>query len=121
MSSELIARIFFFYGLAFFILGLAVALEARRSASNLPFAQAMFPLAGFGLLHGGHEWLEMFIREALLHSLASLPLWLEAVRVGLLALSFASLIAFGIKILHPGKRINRPCSHRCRLPSAPKA
>jgi signal transduction histidine kinase len=94
--------IYFVYGLAFFTLGLAVTLESGRTAIiGLPFARAMVPLGMFGLLHGLHEWLEMFIRDAELHGLTSAPLGIEAVRVILLALSFGALLAFGIKMLQP--------------------
>ncbi len=95
--------IYFFYGLAFFSLGLAVLLEAQRSVTELPFAQAMLPLATFGLLHGGHEWLEMFVKEAGLHGYA-MPYWVDGVRVLLLAISFCALIAFGIRLLYPMRR-----------------
>ncbi len=94
--------IYFVYGLAFFTLGLAVTLESGRTAIiGLPFARAMVPLGMFGLLHGLHEWLEMFIRDAALHGLTSTPLGIEAARVILLALSFGALLAFGIKMLQP--------------------
>ena len=53
-----IIGVFFFYGLAFFSMGLAVLLEVSHS-SELDFAQALKPLAGFGLVHGSHEWFEM--------------------------------------------------------------
>ncbi len=97
--------IYFFYGLAYFSLGLAALLEAQRAVSGLPFARAMLPLAAFALIHGGHEWLEMFIREAALHGYEDIPLWLEAVRVGALAISFAALVAFGVKVLYPRERL----------------
>ena len=100
-----IIPIYFVYGLGFFTLGLAVALESRRSASDLPFARAMFPLAAFGLLHGAHEWWEMFIRDAALHGAPPPPVGVEVARVGLLAVSFAALIAFGVKML---LRADRP-------------
>ena len=97
-----IIPIYFVYGLGFFALGLAVALESRRTAPDLPFARAMFPLAGFGLIHGLHEWWEMFIWwHAMSHDAATLPPWVELVRVAVLAVSFASLIAFGVKMLQP--------------------
>jgi len=51
--------VFFFYGLAFFSMGLAVWMEAGRSP-DLDGARALLFLAGFGLLHGIHEWLEVF-------------------------------------------------------------
>ena len=41
-------------------MGLAVLLEVGRS-SELDFARALRSLAGFGLVHGGHEWIEMFL------------------------------------------------------------
>jgi len=52
--------IFFIYGLAFFCLGFAVALEARR-ASDLPLGQQLPWLAAFGLVHALVEWSDMLI------------------------------------------------------------
>ena len=51
--------VYFFYGLAFVGLGLVVLLESGR-ASEFRFARALVPLAWFGILHGAHEWFEMF-------------------------------------------------------------
>ncbi len=39
-------------------MGLAVLIEKGHS-SELDFAQALLPLALFGLIHGSHEWFEM--------------------------------------------------------------
>ena len=52
--------IFFIYGLAFFGMGLAMALESGRSPA-LAEARLLRPLAVFGILHGIHEWLEFFV------------------------------------------------------------
>ncbi len=49
--------VYFVYGLAFFSMGLAMALEAGRS-SNFQEGRALRPLAAFGIIHGSHEWLE---------------------------------------------------------------
>ena len=49
--------IYFFYGLVFFSMGLAVAVTCRRGASTFRFSQAIPALVGFGLLHGIHEWI----------------------------------------------------------------
>jgi hypothetical protein len=49
-------HIYFVYGLAFFVLGLAVALEIGR-AEPTRFSRAMWLLAFFGLVHGSHEWI----------------------------------------------------------------
>src|SRR3972149_5077959 len=57
--SQNIILIYFLYGLSFFSMGLAVLLESGRS-SEMRFAIALRPLAVFGLMHGIHEWGEMF-------------------------------------------------------------
>jgi hypothetical protein len=51
--------IFFIYGLAFFSMGLAITLEANRG-SDARLRHGLRALAIFGLLHGIHEWVEMF-------------------------------------------------------------
>ena len=61
MSDIAFIGIYFFYGLSFFSMGLLVALEGGR-ASDLRLRRALRPLAGFGILHAIHEWLEMFRR-----------------------------------------------------------
>jgi len=96
-----IVIIYLIYGLAFYTLGLAVALESQRISTNLPFARAMLPLAIFGLLHGIHEWMEMAARNASLPDASPLPVGVEGLRVVVLALSFAALLVFGLKLLHP--------------------
>jgi signal transduction histidine kinase len=95
--------VFFVYGLAFFCLGLAMALEAGRSPS-LAEAQILRPLAVFGLLHGTHEWLEIFILQAQYFDVDIPFSWLW-IRLGLLVISFVSLVAFGVQALRPPKRL----------------
>ncbi len=99
-----IVHVYLVYGLGFVTLGLAVALEAGRTSESW-FARAMRPLALFGLLHGFHEWIEMFelVGEAAYGFVT--PAWLQWGRLGLLAVSFAELIAFGVGILYasPGQ------------------
>jgi len=89
--------IYFFYGLAFFSMGLLVALEGNR-ASDIRLRKALGPLAGFGIVHGIHEWIEMFEQIDTLtgHTQPVIP---EFVRLTLLAVSFVSLIAFGTYLL----------------------
>jgi len=73
-------------------MGLAILVEIGH-ASELDFARALRPLAGFGLIHGFHEWFEMFL---LIHAEYSQPTsvpWISGLRVLLLAISFLMLIA----------------------------
>jgi len=90
------AYIYFFYGLAFFAMGLAVLLEVERT-SELQLARSVPWLAAFGLIHGGHEWFEMF--EVMGHLPPGLPL--GQIRLVLLVVSFTCLAAFGFGLSRP--------------------
>jgi signal transduction histidine kinase len=89
--------IYFFYGLAFFSMGLLVIVEGYR-ATDLRLRKALRPLAGFGIVHGIHEWVEMFeqMEKLIGHNEPLIP---EFARLALLAVSFISLIAFGTYLL----------------------
>jgi signal transduction histidine kinase len=89
--------IYFFYGLAFFSMGLMVAIEGGRSTDSR-LRMALRPLAGFGLVHAAHEWLEMFELIAG-YSFVTKPAILAAVELILLAFSYLSLAAFGAYVL----------------------
>jgi signal transduction histidine kinase len=86
--------VFLIYGLAFVALGLILALEARLPVVVVP-RRVLVLLAGFGLTHGLHEWVEMafLVRPATPHpALAVLgPL--------ALALSFTFLLQVGVETL----------------------
>ena len=97
MHFHYIIIVYFLYGLAFFSMGLLVIMEGNR-ASDIRLRKALRPLAGFGIVHGIHEWVEMFeqIERLMGHNEAIIP---EYVRLALLAVSFVSLIAFGTYLL----------------------
>jgi signal transduction histidine kinase len=100
-----IVTVYFLYGLAFFSMGLAVWLESGRT-SQLRLARAMGPLAAFGILHGLHEWLEMF--QVLGIAIPDAPRIAQSTgyntfRIGLLALSFVMLIIFGVRLIHSNR------------------
>jgi signal transduction histidine kinase len=96
--------IFFLYGLAFFSMGLAVLLESGR-ASEFRFARTMRPLAGFGIIHGAHEWFEMFQKIAALRPEGYVPsVGIEIIRLVILSISFLFLAAFGARLIHREER-----------------
>lgn len=98
-----IPEVFFFYGLSFFSMGLAIYLEIGRS-SEFDFARALRPLAAFGLLHGSHEWFEMFLLYNPQVNDGIFYYWIGIVRIVLLATSFLMLVAFGVRLIAgPGK------------------
>ena len=101
MSIPSIIPIYFFYGLAFFSMGLLVVLEGGRS-SDARLRRALRPLAAFGLIHATNEWLEMFQSVAEFGG-HSFPDWMIGLRLGMLAFSFVSLAAFGSYLMVPSQ------------------
>jgi signal transduction histidine kinase len=97
MPLQYIIVVYFLYGLAFFSMGLLVIMEGNR-ASDIRLRKALRPLAGFGIVHGLHEWVEMYeqIEQLAGHTEPIIP---QYVRLALLAISFVSLIAFGTYLL----------------------
>ncbi len=103
MSEFSFILTYFFYGLAFFSMGLLVAVEGGQ-ASDLRLRRGLRPLAGFGLVHATHEWLEMFERIAgYMDYHIDTPLF-QGIRLAILAFSFLSLSAFGAYLLAPEHR-----------------
>ncbi len=102
-----ISHIYFVYGLAFFAMGLAVALEIGRGEPTR-FRRAMRPLAVFGIMHGLHEWLDMFaiVGQQAYNFQPFFMFWV--LRLIFLAVSFASLIAFGVQMLRPLQHLPHP-------------
>ncbi len=107
-QDELLIIIFFFYGLAFYSMGLALFVESGR-ASELSFARSMRLLAGFGILHGIHEWIDMIEQGVLVyHNLPIYP-WLLWFRLAILVTSFIALLLFGEQLLMQSQ--NRTGAH----------
>jgi signal transduction histidine kinase len=92
-----IVPVYFIYGLAFFSMGLLVVVEGGR-ASDVRLRRALPPLAGFGLVHAAHEWLEMYVLMG--HPINNLELSImSGIQLATLAFSFISLAAFGSFLL----------------------
>jgi signal transduction histidine kinase len=90
--------IIFLYGQVFFVLGLAIALQSRRY-SRLDLARSLPWLAAFGIVHGIFEWGDILIpSQAELIGQSGQRL-MAAFYLGLLALSFACLFAFGVSLM----------------------
>ncbi len=97
MPGPRLVLVFFVYGLAFFAMGLAIALEARRT-TELRLARSLKYLAAFGLLHAGVEWIDMWL-------LLPWPLapataaTLRVVRLAMFAASTLLLAQFGTTLI----------------------
>lgn len=87
-------------------MGLAILLEYGK-CSDVRLRHALRPLSVFGFIHGGHEWIEMFLLLGLLTVDETNLMLLEGARVGLLAFSFLSLAAFGSSLLAKDEAMRR--------------
>lgn len=86
---------YFFYGLAFFAMGLTVALESRRS-SEIALSRHLHWLAAFGLVHSAVEWIDMFLLMPPAEPSQSI---MSFARTLLLPLSAVLLIRFGVGLV----------------------
>jgi signal transduction histidine kinase len=93
----------FAYGLTFFVLGLAIALQSRQH-SRLDLARGLPWLAAFGFTHGLHEWGDFFIPIQSAYLSQTIVLLLMSAQTILLAASFACLMEFGVQLLRPPGR-----------------
>ena len=93
MPVQSIVIVYFGYGLAFFSMGLLVAMEGGRSSDDR-VRKALRPLVGFGLVHAAHEWTEMFVAIFALNGHAGSWLFFF-LQFCTLSFSFLSLAAFG--------------------------
>lgn len=83
--------LYLLYGLAFFTLGVSILSRDIR-LSELGIARIIWLLAAFGLVHGFHEWLELFEQ---LHPDIKNSLF-AYFRLAVVSLSFLFLLYFGI-------------------------
>ncbi len=90
--------VLFIYGLAFFVMGLAIFLQSRRY-SRLPLARDLGWLAAFGITHGINEWGDIFIPIQSEYMSAATINFLETIHVLLRSISFVSLMMFGAAML----------------------
>jgi len=79
----------------------------RGRGSDHRLRRALPPLAIFGLIHGSHEWFEMFLGLGTSPLPDSFTLLIESIRLAVLAFSFLSLSAFGASLLSSTENIRR--------------
>lgn len=97
MPAPRLVVVFFVYGLAFFAMGLAIALEARRS-TELRLAQSLKYLAAFGFLHAAVEWIDMWLLLPW-PLLAAFAAALRVIRLTLFMASTLLLALFGTTLI----------------------
>src|SRR4030067_2955503 len=93
-NFEILLIVYFLYGLSFFSMGLILILESTR-ASSLELIRLLRPLSIFGLLHGIHEWFEIFLIQAR-RIQVNLPAWMSWIQLVGLTSSFVALAVYGL-------------------------
>jgi methyl-accepting chemotaxis protein len=98
LISDHMLVVFFLYGLAFFLLGIAILLQPRHG-SAFDLGKALWLLAGFGLLHSLGEWMDMFLTlgDAYWTTLGTEVIKIASFYFG--AASFVFLLQFGLRII----------------------
>jgi signal transduction histidine kinase len=92
--------VYFAYGLVFFVLGLALLLQSR-SHSRLSLARRLKWLALFGMIHGLHEWGDLFIPIQSAYLRPHVYDFLLVTHQVLLIVSFACLFQFAVGLVRP--------------------
>ncbi|MFH1618670.1 MAG: ATP-binding protein [bacterium] len=87
--------VFFFYGLAFLTMGLAILFQPRRE-SRFELADIIWLLAAFGLTHGANEFLDMWVMIKGRHPAFDIIRW------GMLVSSYFFLFEFGRRAVQIG-------------------
>src|SRR6202049_1122961 len=98
LISDHMLVVFFLYGLAFFLMGVAILLQPRLG-SVFKIENSLWLLAGFGLLHGLGEWMDMFLT---LGDTYWTPLGAEVIKIASFyfgAASFVCLLQFSLRII----------------------
>src|SRR6478672_6702507 len=98
LISDHMLVVFFTYGLAFFLLGVAILLQ-RRSGSVFHLGNSLWLLAAFGLSHGLGEWMDMFLT---LGDTYWTPLGTDVIKIAsfyLGAVSYVCLLQFSFRII----------------------
>ncbi len=91
--------VFFFYGLAFFILGVSIFLYPKKR-SRFILADSLWLIAAFGVIHGINEWIDMFTH--IQRPMEIMPL--RITRMIVMPVSFLFLLYFGTKVIAETKK-----------------
>jgi signal transduction histidine kinase len=103
--NYLLIIVYFIYGMAFFGMGLTLALESEHSPS-MTNNRLLRWLAAFGMIHGTHEWIESYLIQFSLTGLPT-PTWIPGVRIIFLFSSFSALVIYGALTLRVSPQISK--------------
>src|SRR5512140_449883 len=90
--------VYFVYGGAFFVLGLAISLQSRKH-SQIGWARYLWLLAAFGFIHGAFEWGSVFIPIQQNYLSSDAIKTFHLLQLSLEAVSFLALFQFGAELI----------------------
>ena len=90
--------VYFVYGLVFFLLGFAIALQSRRH-THLELARSLKWLAAFGIIHGIQEWLVIIVPLQAINVGDAASSFLLTLKLVTLIASYFCLFQFGVELL----------------------
>ena len=90
--------VYFTYGLVFFLLGFAIALQSWRH-TRLELARSLPWLAAFGIIHGIHEWGAIIVPFQAMYVTEAAMTLLLTLQIISLVVSFFCLFQFGAELL----------------------
>lgn len=90
--------VFFIYGLSFFLLGTAVFFQVRKG-SGFKLGKYLWLLAGFGLVHGLNEWMDMFLLIGNTYWVPEEIIRIRIIRFFVGQSSYVFLFQFGIRLV----------------------
>ena len=90
--------VYFFYGLAFFSMGLAIAIR-RKSLGSFHLTKSLWALAAFGFIHGLAEWGFVFLPIQEGYFSPGVVSVMRLAHKAQIAISFAFLLTFGLSLV----------------------
>lgn len=97
MDDFYIFLVYLFYGGAFFAIGVSIISRDLKS-SRLKIARILWVFALFAVIHGVHEWLEMFLRVSTVSVPDNFSAGAGILKLAMVGTSFLFLLLFGLAV-----------------------
>jgi hypothetical protein len=91
-TQQHLAIVFYFYGLAFLTMGMAIWLQPKQECLH-EISEIIWLLGGFGVAHGINEWMDLYALTS-----GSSPVF-DKIRWAMLTISYCFLFEFGRRLI----------------------
>ena len=97
-NIPLVYPLYFFYGAAFFFLGISISVKELK-ASDLKISNSLWMLGTFGFIHGFHEWLQLLPLIQGEQMTRQEIFLIKLILLATMILSFFFLLQFGLSLI----------------------